>query len=151
MNSLLRWLLPVFLTSVLWGCAIQIPLQRSQVDSFRLGETAQAIKEKIGKSTPTLEHPVEYQGKTYTAQHFNLQTGVQHSSTVVCVPHCIFIPITVPIYTAFVVVSSNETQRVVTFGTIEELSKSPDNTIADMMPVLKAAMEKARAQAKKAG
>jgi hypothetical protein len=80
-----------------------------------------------------------------------LQTGVQHSSTVVCVPQCIFIPITVPVYTSFVIVSLQESQRVFTFGTLEELSKSPDNAIADMMPVLKTSMEKAKAQPKKAG
>jgi len=151
LHTAIRRLFCLGVAFALWGCAIHIPLQRTQVDSFRPGETTQAMKEKVGKSTPTLEHQFEYQGKTYAAQHFNLQTGVQHSSTVVCVPQCIFIPITVPVYTSFVIVSLQESQRVFTFGTLEELSKSPDNAIADMMPVLKTSMEKAKAQPKKAG
>lgn len=134
---------------LLSACAVHVPLQRAQVDQFKAGDSATQINEKLGKSTPTLEHPFEHEGVVYQAKHFNLQTGTQESGTVVCTPMCLYIPIYVPIYTAFVVVYSADASSVRAFGTLEELSKSEDRTISEFMPALKRSMEVAQANKKK--
>jgi hypothetical protein len=127
------------------GCAIHVPLQRAQVDRLRPHDSAQAAKEKVGQSTLKLQHSFDHQGKPYVAQHFNLQTGTQQSSTVVCTPNCIFIPIFIPVYTPFVIIYDNGGQRVHAYGTIEELSKHPDEGVSGIMPSMKQSMQQALA------
>ena len=131
------------------GCVSHVPLQRGQVDSFRTGDSASDLQAKLGKSTPTLEHSFDHAGVPYLARHFNLQTGTQQSGTVVCTPTCMYIPITIPIYTQFVIIYGDAGRAVKAYGTLEELSKSPDESISTLMPGLKLAMEKAQAEKKK--
>lgn len=148
-SGLLKIIASLMVVLLVAGCVATVPLQRSQIDSFRTGDSAVSLQEKIGKSTPTLEHAFEHAGVPYMARHFNLQTGTQQSGTVVCTPVCMYIPIIVPIYTPFVIVYGDGGRVVRAYGTLEELSKSHDETISAFMPALKAGMEKARAEKKK--
>lgn len=148
-SGLLKIIASLMVVLLMAGCVAIVPLQRSQIDSFRTGDSAVALQGKIGKSTPTLEHVFDHAGVFYTARHFNLQTGTQQSGTVICTPVCMYIPIIVPIYTSFVIVYGDGGSVVRAYGTLEELSKSHDETVSGFMPALKAAMEKARTEKKK--
>jgi len=147
--ALLKLLAPCLAVLLIVGCVSHVPLQRAQVDSFRTGDSASDLQAKLGKSTPTLEHSFDYAGGQYLARHFNLQTGMQQSGTVVCTPSCMYIPIMVPVYTQFVIVYGDAGKTVRAYGTLEELSKSPEESVSAFMPSLKLAMEKAQAEKKK--
>ncbi len=125
------------------GCAGAPPLVRGQTDLLVLGDTDASVAAKFGKSLADISHRFSNTGRNYRADHYRLQTGSTQSGTVVCTPTCIYVPITVPVFTPYVVVYAVPENRVIAFGTIEELSKSPDDTVSGFMPSLKLSLEKA--------
>lgn len=66
-----------------------------------------------------------------------------------CTSTCMYIPITVPIYTQFVIVYGDSGQTVKAYGELEALNKSSEDSIRALMPGLKASMEKIQAEKKK--
>ncbi len=128
--------------TALVGCGTR-PLQRSQVDSIKLGESKEQVAEKFGKSLPKVMHVFESQNTQYRAEHFDLQTGSTQSGTVVCTPMCMYIPITVPVFSQFAVIYKELANSVLSFGLLEQLSKSENPEVSSIMPDLKASYEKA--------
>lgn len=131
------------------GCAAP-PLSRAQVDQIRPGEKRESIMALLGKPEPKVSHTFEASGVKYLAEHYSLQTGTTQSSTVVCTPLCIYIPITVPVFTPFVIVYKDADKTVLGLGTIEQLSKSEKPEVSELMPILKKSYDASLESKKKA-
>lgn len=142
MKLLTTLALSLLLALSITGCSAP-PLVRGQADRINLGDSDATVAAKFGKSIPDMSHRFTASSRNYRADHYRLQTGTTQSGTVVCTPTCIYVPITVPVFTPFAVVYSDPDFRVIAFGTIEELSKSPDDTISGLMPDLKTSYQKA--------
>jgi hypothetical protein len=139
-------LLSGLVVGVISGCAQHIPLQRTQSELIKPGDTAEALASKLGKATANLIHNFEYQGKIYEARHYKLQTGSTQQSSVVCTPVCFPIFYTVPVTAPYVVLLQGSPPALITAGLVEELSRSPDSSISDLMPAMKEAAAKASAK-----
>ncbi len=140
----------VLLGAVLAGCSTVPPLTRGQADLLAVGDTAPQVAGKLGKSTPLHSHQFGARDGRYRADHFNLQVGSQQTGTVICTPTCTYVPIWVPVFASYVVLYTLPAERVAAFGTLEELSKSPNEAISGVMPDLKASYEKSLAEKKAA-
>lgn len=137
-----KTLLPGFLAAVLLaGCAANVPLQRDQIGRIGADTTPDQLNSIVGKATVSAEYDFESRARQYRARHFSLQTGSTQTSTMVCTPTCIPIFVTVPVLSQYVVVQEQPSLKLLGWGTIEELSKSPDDRIASVMPDLKKTWE----------
>ena len=130
------------------GCAVNVPLQRGQTAALAKNATLSDVEKVVGKSTPIANHRFASQGKTFDARHYNLQTGSRQQMQMVCAPTCFPIFITVPVTDAYVMVFEAPKQQLFAWGTLEELSRSPDDSISAIMPDLKKSYDVVR-QAKK--
>jgi hypothetical protein len=133
-----KTLLPIALAAaMLAGCATNIPLSREQVGRIS-GETSPAeLSNIVGKATVSVEYDFDSQARRYHARHMSLQTGTTQSMTMVCTPTCIPIMVTNPVLVQYVLIQEQPSLKLLGWGTIEELSKSPDQRIASLMPDLK--------------
>lgn len=120
-------------------------ITRGQADFIKAGEGRDQALQRLGKSEPTVSHSFEHQRVKYLAEHYALQTGFTQMTTVVCTPTCIPIPVTVPVLTPFVIVYTQQDNKVLVSGTIEELSKSENSQVSGLMPELKDSHAKALA------
>lgn len=133
-------------TLTLAGCMGTVPLQRAQTANLSSGASAADVESAVGKASVLLAHDFESGGKRYLARHYALQTGARQEMMVVCTPNCMAIPTAVPVNTPYVVVYEAASQKLIAWGTIEELSRSPDDSISALMPALKAAQDRAKAK-----
>ncbi len=131
------------------ACAPAVPLQRDQTASFAKGASLNDVAKTLGKATINLSHEFDAKGKHYLANHYDLQTGARQEMAMVCSPTCIAYPIYVPVTAPYVMVYEGGTQNLIAWGTVEELSRSPDETISAIMPDLKASYDAELAKKKK--
>jgi hypothetical protein len=143
-----RLLLVTLLAVVMTGCAANIPLQRGQTASLTAGTPADQVAPALGNASVQLAHDFEFEGRTFSARHYALQTGSTQQMTMVCSPVCIPVFYTVPVTQPYVLVFEGKPPRLFAFGMVEELSRSPDADTAKMMPTLKESAERARASQK---
>lgn len=145
------WVPVLVMAGLLAGCVSAPPLSRTQLNAVQRGDTLAAVRQNIKPESVNLEYRFSANDRDYLAQHYRVETGITESTTVVCTPGCFPVPIIIPIFTPYVIVyEADPPQRVLSYGTIEELSKNPDDAVSSVMPSLKLAMEKASA-AKNAG
>lgn len=130
------------------GCAANVPLQRDQTAALAKNASLSDVEKVVGKSTPIARHHFASQGKTFDARHYYLQTGSKQQMQMVCAPTCFPIFLTVPVTDAYVMVFEAPKQQLFAWGTLEELSRSPDESISAIMPDLKKSYDVVR-QAKK--
>lgn len=136
MTSQFRSSLIISICLFLAGCGTPC-LSRLQADVIRPGESRASVTGKLGSSKPVTTHTFDYEGTNYIAEHYSLQIGSKQSGTMICSPTCIWIPITVPVLSPFVLIFSAGDNSVFAPGTIEELSKAENPLISNLMPVLK--------------
>lgn len=137
------------LVLALTACAPAVPLQRNQTESFAKGASVSDVAKVVGKATISLSHEFEAKGKYYLANHYDLQTGARQEMGMVCTPTCIAYPIYVPVTAPYVMIYEKDSGSLVAWGMIEELSRSPDESISSIMPNLKASYDVELAKKKK--
>lgn len=133
-------------TIVVTACASSVPLQRSQVGALTMDSLPDEVDRVLGTASVVARTEFSASGEKYIARHYRLLTGSRQEMTMVCTPVCYPIVISVPITTDYVVIQSSPALKLRAWGTLEELSKDPDDTISSLMPVVKAELEKATAK-----
>jgi hypothetical protein len=136
---------------MLAGCASNVLLQRSQAAQITAESSLADVDRVLGQATVSADYEFESSGKRYRARHYALQTGTQQQSTVVCTPACIPIFYDVPVTDSYVVVHEVGAGRLHAWGSLQELSKSSDDSVSAIMPALKKEHEAYLARQKKAG
>ena len=132
----------VILAAVVAACATpSVPLSRAQVGQLSNGASMEDINNAVATATPLATYSFDARGKKYDARHYAMVTGTTTAFVTVCTPFCMTIPVTAPVSVPYVVVQDAETQKLFAWGTIEELSKNPDDSISSIMPSLKAAYD----------
>lgn len=124
-------------TLLLAGCAANVPLTREQVGRISADTSAADLDAVLGKATVSSEYDFDANGHTYHARHLRLQTGTTTQMSMACAKTCFPIYTPVAVTTQYVVVQEQPSRKLVGWGTIEELSKSPDERVASLMPKLK--------------
>lgn len=133
---------------LLTACAA-VPLQRTQTAQLTQEAPASEVEKMFGKATVTASHHFDFQEKHYLARHYDLQTGSKQQTSMSCTQYgCFPIFYTVPVTAPYVVVYNTDTQKLVAWGLLEELSRSPDESVSSMMPALKESYNKAIAKKK---
>jgi hypothetical protein len=122
---------------LLTACAGVVPLQRGQTAGLNKQATPAEVDAFVGKATITANHVFSSQGQSWDARHYNLQTGSTQQMTMVCAPTCMPIFITVPVVDSYVLVFDSPARHLFAWGTLEELSRSPDEAVSAIMPDLK--------------
>lgn len=122
---------------LLSACAGVVPLQRSQTAALVKGASPADVDAYAGKASVIVSHTFSSQGQAWDARHYNLQTGSTQQMTMVCAPTCMPIFITVPVVDSYVMVFDSPARRLFAWGTLEELSRNPDETVSAIMPDLK--------------
>lgn len=133
----------IILSLLLAGCAGYMPLQRYQTAEIRKQDPIQEVERKIGGASVQASHQFSHGDDYYLAKHYDLQVGVQRHvyfrcrAYWGCSPVVYHFPVTAP----YVVVYREPHGEVFAWGTLEELSKSPDDKVSDLMPALKASYD----------
>lgn len=122
---------------LLTACGGVVPLQRGQTAALVKGASPADIDAHTGKATVIVSHSFMAQGQTWDARHYNLQTGSTQQMTMVCAPTCMPIFITVPVVDSYVMVFDSPARHLFAWGTLEELSRNPDEAVSAIMPDLK--------------
>lgn len=135
--------------AILAGCAANVPLSREQVGRISAETSASELDAVLGKATVSSEYDFDAGGRTYHARHLLLQTGTTTQMIMVCSKTCIPVNTPVAVTTDYVVVQEQPSRKLLGWGTVEELSKSPDERVASVMPKLKQAEAARLAAAKK--
>lgn len=133
--------LPIILICLtLVGCASYIPLQRQQTAQITRGANQAQVDLALGHATVLLSHQFSANGQQYIARHYDLQTGSRREMLPRCPSRrraCMPTFIEMPIVDSYVVVFEAQTNQVFAWGTVEELSRSPDDSVSSIMPALK--------------
>jgi len=122
---------------LLSACAGVVPMQRDQTSALVRNAPDSEVNRLIGNASITATHVFDSQGKTWEARHYNLQTGSRQQMTMVCTPNCMPVFYTVAVTDAYVLVFDAPTRHLFAWGTLEELSRSPDEAVSAIMPDLK--------------
>ncbi len=133
----------------LTACAPVVPLQRDQTASFSKGATMSQVAGSLGKATLTVAHEFDSRGSHFLANHYDLQTGTRQQMSMVCTPTCIAYPVYVPVTAPYVMVYEGTDRHLLAWGMLEELSRSPDDSVSSIMPDLKASYERELAKQKR--
>lgn len=126
---------------LLAGCATSVPLYRDQIGRIGPDTSPAELDTIVGKASVAAEYDFTAHERQYHARHYNLRTGTSQTTSVVCTPTCIPILIDVPVFEQYVLVQEQPSLKLVGWGTVEELSKNPDERISSLMPDLKKAHE----------
>lgn len=146
---MLRKLILASIILTLVACAPAVPLQRADTANLSKGASASEVTRSVGKSTVVISHEFDANGKRYLANHYNLQTGTRTEMGMICSPTCIAYPIYIPILVPYVTIYEGEPKLLMAWGTLEELSRSPDESVSSIMSPLKASFEAEVAKKKK--
>jgi len=136
-------------TLILAGCASHIPLTREQVGRISADTSATDLTAILGKATVAAEYDVDANGQSYHVRRLALKTGTRMEMTMVCSKTCIPVNTPVAVTTQYLLIQQLPSQKLLGWGTTEELSKSPDDKISSIMPKLKQVDAERQAAAKK--
>jgi hypothetical protein len=142
-HSVKRYALLFGLGLMLAGCAGYMPLQRHQTMDIRKLDQMADVERKIGNASLQASHQFSVGNDYYFAKHYDLQIGMQQQVYFHCrpywgcAPRVYHFPVTAP----YVFIYHEPDGQVVAWGTLEELSKSPDDKVSDLMPALKASYD----------
>jgi hypothetical protein len=139
----------IAVTALVAGCATRIPLSREQVARISTETSAADLDAILGKATVSSEYDFDANGRKYHARHLQLQTGTRTETTMACAKTCFPVYTPVAVTADYLVVQEQPSRRLLGWGTIEELSKSPDERLASIMPALKQVDAERQASAKK--
>lgn len=147
MKKIGMWSLAI--ASLLSGCAATVPLQRDQVDRLTAEASMNDVQTLLGKASAVRSFEFNAQGKAYAVREYRLQTGTQQEMSVVCTPLCVPVSYPVAVTTDYVLVREAGAERLLAWGSLEELSKSSNERISALMPALKEARNQLLASEKK--
>lgn len=133
--------------ALLSGCGT-VPLQREQVDRLSADASLSEVQAMLGKASELRAFGFSFGDKAYRAREYRLQTGATQQTSVVCTPVCYPIVVTVPVTVDYVLVHELGSERLLAWGSMEELSKASDERVSQLMPALKAARAKQLEQSK---
>lgn len=136
-----RGVFALVLAGLLTGCGT-VPLQRAQVDRLHGDATPSEVQALLGKASEVRAFGFTFEDKSFRAREFRLQTGATQQATVVCTPACYTVFVTVPVTADYVLVHEQASERLLAWGSLEELSKSTDDRVSQLMPALKLARAK---------
>ncbi len=128
-------------TIMLTACASNIPLQRAQIGALTKESLPDEVDRVLGNATVVARTEFTANGGDFIARHFRLLTGSRQEMTMVCTPVCFPMFFTVPITTDYVVIQRSPSMELHAWGTLEELSKDPDDAVSSIMPTVKAELE----------
>lgn len=134
----------VALTCVLLTACAPVPLQRAQIGGLARDSSPADVDRVLGKATAVAQTEFAAGGQSFRARHYRLQSGTKQEMTMVCTPTCIPIFVAVPITAEYVVIQRLPSQQLHAWGTLEELSKDPDDAVSTLMPTVKARYEEAK-------
>lgn len=126
---------------LLAGCA-PVPLQRAQVDRLNADASLAEVQAALGGASELRAFDFAAGERSYRVREYRLQTGATQQTSVVCTPACYPIVVTVPVTVDYVLVHEQGSQRLLAWGSLEELSKSSDERVSTVMPALKMARAK---------
>lgn len=127
----------VVASSVLSACAIPVALQPNQIGDLSKNTSATELETKLGKATPNKQVEFSENNTNYLARQYLLQVGSRTEMRIMCTPNCFAYPDTVAVHNPYLVIQTLPTKELFAWGTLEELSKSPDSAISSIMPLLK--------------
>ncbi|MCB4809742.1 hypothetical protein LG204_00245 [Methylovorus menthalis] len=130
----------------LTACAGTTPLQRAQLSSLSRTANSTEVDSAIANATPQQQFEFQQENNRYYVRTFNLQTGTRTEMMTLCTPACMVIPMEVPVFAEYAILQELPQKNLLAWGTLEELSKDPDEKISGLMPRLK---EQLAAQTKK--
>jgi len=127
---------------MLSACVSYQPLHRTQTANLSKGISSADAVRIMGSATLLASYTFESGQQQYRADHYDLLTGTRQQMYTHCPSRrraCFPVIQNIPITDAYVVIYQSAADKVFAWGTVEELSRSPDNAISDLMPALKAA------------
>jgi len=122
---------------ILAGCASHVPLTREQAGRLSADTSAADLNTILGKATVAAEYDVDADGQTYRVRRLALQTGTRMQKITVCTKTCNLVDKPVAVTTQYLLIQQMPSQKLLGWGTMEELRTSPDQRIASIMPKLK--------------
>ncbi|MCE2922400.1 MAG: hypothetical protein ACK5WN_07890 [Alphaproteobacteria bacterium] len=134
---------------ILSSCARTIPLQRTQVAQISNETEISNLESMLGRATEVRRFEFAAQGKSFLAREYQLHVSSRSETRMICTPNCFVTIVPVPIFQEYVLVHEIGAQRLFAWGHIEELSKSPDGRVSNIMPALKEARSRQEAGARR--
>jgi len=124
-------------TLFLAGCATHVPLTNAQVERISADTPAADLNAILGKATVAAKYDVDADGQTYHVRRLALKTGTRMKKVTVCTKTCNLVNTPVAVTTHYLLIQEMPSQKLLGWGTTEELSKSADERIASIMPKLR--------------
>gem|GEM_PF-7111292 len=143
MKSIQRFTAFFVLTIFLGGCASNFLLLEKQAIGLHQDMPASEVEILFDKATLGLVFDFEVSGKQYSAKQYSLKTGEYKEGSVVCIPNCITIPVTNYYSSPFFTVFEAQSQKLVAWGTMENIGYSLKDSFIAIAPTLKEAYEAA--------
>lgn len=123
--------LAVLGTLLLTGC-VPKNIKQQEVSALEKGLSRHVVQAILKSGEPTGETALVKDGSGYVALRYNLVTGSTYQSTVICDKNgCYDVGGDVDTTSHFVVVLKND--KLHTWGTLDELAKSDDQAILDVV------------------
>jgi outer membrane murein-binding lipoprotein Lpp len=119
------------------GCATHVPLTNAQVGRISADTPAADLNAILGKATVAAKYDVDADGQTYHVRRLALKTGTRMKKVTICTKTCNLVNIPVAVTTHYLLIQEMPSQKLLGWGTTEELSKNPDERIASIMPKLR--------------
>jgi outer membrane murein-binding lipoprotein Lpp len=123
-------------TLLLAGCATHVPLTNEQIGRISAETPAADLNTILGKATVSAKYNINADGQTYHVRRLALKTGTRMQKITVCTKTCNLVNTPVVVTTHYLLIQEIPSQKLLGWGTIEELSKSPDERIASILPKL---------------
>ena len=122
---------------LLAGCATHVPLTNEQVGRISAGTPATDLDAILGKATVSAKYNIDADGQTYHVRRLALKTGTRMKKVTICTKTCNLVDRPVAVTTHYLLIQEMPSQKLLGWGTTEELSKSADERIASIMPKLR--------------
>lgn len=126
-------------TLLLAGCATHVPLTSEQIGRISADTPATDLNAILGKATVAARYDVDADGQNYHVRRLALKTGTRMKKVTVCTKTCNLVDRPVAVTTHYLLIQEMPSQKLLGWGTADELSKNPDSRIASIMPKLRLA------------
>lgn len=133
----LAYLAALAVVLALTGCAGIVPLQRGQISAVTQDTSPGQLDGILSHATVMHQFTSQAKGMQYLTRSYKLQTGIRSEMRVFCSTNCMAIPVSVPVFTPYVVIQALPEKSLFAWGTLEELSKDENPNISDLMPQIK--------------
>lgn len=122
--------------TLLAGCATHVPMTNEQIGRMSAETPAADLNAILGKATVSAKYNIDADGQTYHVRRLALKTGTRMQKVTVCTKNCNLVNTPVAVTAHYLLIQEMPSQKLLGWGTIEELSNSPDERIASILPKL---------------